>query len=174
MGARGPRPPPPLLPSLCSWLPLLPPSAPKTWGRGCHRLPCLKPALVPGAGNNWGTPFPGICLFWIWPLSCSVMGEGSTSRPVSGGALTSPAWDPGFTSPRPWPSPRPDVYREPPAPPPSRSEAPRKSTRRVRHHHSWRPQSTAHSRSFLKKRKEKKTRKLRNFLEEELFKAVRS
>lgn len=147
--------PPHRFPPLCSWLPLLPPSAPETWGRGCHRLPCLKPALVPGAGNSWGTPFLGICLFWIWPLSCC----------DGGGALTSPAWDPSFTQPQPLAQPTARCLQGAscPHPHPSRLEAPRKSTRRVRHHHSRRPQSTARSRSFLKKRKEKKHANLETF-----------
>lgn len=47
----------PLFPfPLCSWLPTVPPSAPETWGRGCHRPPCLKPALVPGAGSALAPP----------------------------------------------------------------------------------------------------------------------
>lgn len=51
----------------------------------------------------------------------------SLPRPASGGAPTSPAWDPWLRpTSAPDPAPVQNVYREPPAhPPPSRPEAPK-------------------------------------------------
>ena len=68
MGARGPRSPPVPPRPLFSFFLLgsphpttPPPSVLETRGRGCHRPPCSKATLVPGAGNGRGTPFLGIC-----------------------------------------------------------------------------------------------------------------
>lgn len=168
MGVRRPcSPPVPLsrplaafpLSFLCSQLPV--PSLSSRPGRGCHRPPGWKPDLVGAVGSGHGTPFLGISS-GVWGALLS------PPKPVSGVALTPPAWTPDpaqvqmFTG-----------SLLPTASPPLGGPK-GKSTRSVRRHHSRRPQSTCSFSSLFKKMKVKEKKNnpanLEHFLEKNYLK----
>lgn len=115
-------------------------------GEGLPQPYLFEACPCPGARNGWGTPSWASVLVLTVVLFSHGGGEHMLSlpRPASGGAPTSPAWDPWLH-----PTPAPDPARVQmftgsllPTPPPQPLGGPKgKSTRSVRRHHSWRPQS---------------------------------